>query len=212
LIVFRALVPAAILAAAFRADCRAVSVDHPPLYLRAQFAGSQGLVSAGAGTSFRNGAIEPDLEFGYVPAWAGGTTIASLAQTTTFSLFPTPVGGSGSWHPAILGYSAQIAWGDDYFLYGKKYVGYYWPSALHFRFFTGTSYYRRPSAIPRRSGWTGSLQVGAIDSEWMACLDNRSIGLGDILTAAVALNVYFGREDSGRPFSRIRENRDKSIP
>ncbi|MDB5050460.1 MAG: hypothetical protein JWO30_3531 [Fibrobacteres bacterium] len=205
--------PGIILLAFFRTEASQANPVFPPAYLRAQFAGSQGLFSLGGGQSFLDGLIEPDFDFGYVPQWAGGESIASVSQTTTISLFPADLGASGTLYRAILGYSGQIALGDHYFLYGKKYVGYYWPSALHFRFFAGAKYFRGSVAIPKTTGWAGCVQIGAIDSDWLAYFANRSIGLGDILTAALALNVYFGSQDPRHASSRARNgSRDVRIP
>ncbi|HKP95794.1 MAG TPA: hypothetical protein VJ385_08560, partial [Fibrobacteria bacterium] len=131
-----------------RADRRAPE-DFHPYYLRSQFAGSQGLLSIGAGKAFLDGLIEPDLDYGYVPEWAGGVAVHTLSQTTTFSLFPKPVGRSGTVYPLLLGYSAMIAQGNHYFLYGRKYAGYYWPSALHFRLFAGAKFLREKEFLPR---------------------------------------------------------------
>lgn len=177
--------------AAYGGSCRASASASAfmPDYARAQFAGSQGLLSAGLGKSFLNRAIESDIAYGYVPAWAGGE-IHVLSQSSSLSLFPIDPSGTARIHPLVAGYSALIGLGNDYFLYRRRYLGYYWPSALHFRFFTGSrltiesASFRTPSAL----GLTA--QVGAIDADLIAANANRSIGWGDILTIAFALNLY----------------------
>ena len=75
----------------------------------------------GAGNAFLGGEIEPDLDYGYVPAGAGGVSIHILSQTTTLSLFPLRLGGMGKLYPVMAGYSTLFAPGDQYFLYSEKY-------------------------------------------------------------------------------------------
>lgn len=163
-----------------------------PYFLKAQFAGGQGLVSLGAGRAFLGGRIDPDLAYGYVPEWAGGTAVHVFSQTTTFRPFPTADLGSLHIIPGLAGYSAMLGVGDRYFLYRKKFAGYYWPSALRFRFFAGTGIRTGAGILPGTAGMEGILQIGAGDADLQACLSNRGIGLGDVLTAALSWNVYLG--------------------
>jgi hypothetical protein len=160
-----------------------------PDYFRAQFAGSQGLISLGLGKSFLNGAIEPDIDYGYVPAWAGGK-IHILSQSTTLALFPIALGRTSRLHAVATGYSAMIGLGNDYFLYRRRYWGYYWPSALHFRFFAGSKFTINTPFIPMPSALALTAQIGAIDTDLIAAHANRTIGLGEVLTLAFALNLY----------------------
>lgn len=163
-----------------------------PDYARVQYGGSLGLVSIGAGKSFLEGKIEPDLDYGYAPGWASGVAIHILSQTTTLSLLPLDLGGAGRLYPVMAGYSTLLGLGDRYFLISEKYADYYWPSALHFRFFTGMKFTSKPGANPWMPGWAGILQVGAIDTDIVAAYANRSLGAGEMLTAALAVNLYFG--------------------
>lgn len=161
-----------------------------PDYIRAQFAGSQGMASLGLGKSFLHGAVEPDIDYGYVPAWAGGVDIHMLSHSTTVALFPIDFAGTWRAHPLVAGYSVLIGLGNDYFLYRRRYLGYYWPSALHFRLFAGTKLTIKNGSIPFASGLAATAQVGAIDSDMQADFENRDIGLDEILTFAFALNLY----------------------
>lgn len=173
-----------------------------PDFLRLQSGGSHGLVSASAGKSFAGGLIETDLGYGYVPEWAGGIDIHVLTQRATLSPFPVALGRTGTWRPAILGYSAIIGLGDRYFLYSRKFAHYYWPSALHFRAFTGTRFGWRIDSFPGISEVTGILELGAIDSYLIDAYNNRSIGLGEIVSAAVALQVSLGPPAVAPPASQ----------
>ena len=160
-----------------------------PDYVRAQFAGSQGFLSVGLGKSFLNGAVEPDIDYGYVPEWAGGE-IHILSQTTQLALFPINLNGTARIHPLVAGYSALIGMGNDYFLYRRRYLGYYWPSALHFRFFAGPKLSFKTASIQTPSALSLTAQVGAIDADLIAANANRTIGWGEVLTFAFALNFY----------------------
>jgi hypothetical protein len=166
--------------------------DFHPFYLRSQFAGSQGLLSVGVGKAFLNGLIESDLNYGYVPEWVGGAGIHIVSQSNTLSLFPIAQGRSGTVYPLLLGFAAMVGQGDRYFIYGENYFNYYWPSALHFRAFTGVKYLQRREFIPQTSGLAGTLQIGIVDSDWMAAWTNESVNLGDIVRVALAVNLYLG--------------------
>lgn len=159
-----------------------------PDYVRAQFAGSQGFLSVGLGKSFLNGAIESDIDYGFVPEWAGGK-IHVLSQSATLALFPIDAAGNSRIHPLVTGYTAMIGLGNDYFLYRRRYLGYYWPSALHFRFFAGSGL-TLETASRTISALGLTAQVGAIDADLIAANTNRSIGFGEVLTVAFALNLY----------------------
>ena len=160
-----------------------------PDYIRAQFAGSQGFLSLGLGKSFFKGALEPDIDYGYVPAWAGGE-IHVLTQSTTLALFPIDLPGPSRFHPVTTGYSAMVGTGNDYFLYRRRYLGYYWPSALHFRVFAGSKITVKTPSLPMLSGLAVTGQIGAIDTDLIAANANREIGWGEVLTVAFALNLY----------------------
>jgi hypothetical protein len=90
----------------------------------------------------------------------------------------------------VAGYSVLIGLGNEYFLYRRRYLGYYWPSALHFRLFAGSKFTIKTGAIPFASGLSATAQVGAIDTDMQAGFQNRNIGWGDILTIALAINLY----------------------
>jgi hypothetical protein len=180
-----------LLAAVAGGSCRARAPSSPflPDYGRAQFAGSQGLLSLGLGKSFLNGLIEPDIDYGYVPAWAGGE-IHVLSQSTSLALFPIDLAGASRLHAVVTGYSALVGLGNDYFLYRRRYLGYYWPSGLHFRFFAGSRFTLKTPSIPMPSALAVTAQMGAIDADLIAAHSNRSIGWGEVLTLALALNLY----------------------
>jgi hypothetical protein len=182
-------------AAAFTASSTPAEVTTTSLipdYARLQTAGSQGLLSLGLGKSFLEGRIEPELAYGYVPASVGGVSIHLWSQMTTFSAFPTRLGHS-DWvlYPALGGYSFIVGVGKNYELYRKKYVGYYWPTALHFRFFAGAKVFRKAAVAPWATGFAGTVQVGAIDSDFASTFSNSSIGLLETVNVAASFSLYF---------------------
>ncbi|HKP98081.1 MAG TPA: hypothetical protein VJ385_20280, partial [Fibrobacteria bacterium] len=46
--------------------------------------------------------------------------------------------------------------------------------------------------LPRTSGLAGTFQIGVLDADLAAVVSNRSLGLGEIVTAALAVNLYLG--------------------
>jgi hypothetical protein len=178
--------------AAAPARAKVTTASLIPDYARLQYAGTQGFLSLGVGKSFLEGRIEPELVYGYVPEAVGGVSIHLWSQMTTFSAFPTRLGKS-PWilYPALGGYSLIIGVGKHYELYREKYVGYYWPTAIHFRLFAGTKLFRKAAFAPWATGFAGTVQVGAIDSDLASSFSNSSIGLLETVNVAASFSLYF---------------------
>lgn len=163
-----------------------------PDQARLQFAGGQGLFSAGAGYACFSGRLQAELLYGYVPAAVAGEDIHALSQKSTLAPFAFKASRQVSVTPLIAGYSANIGLGESYFLYlPERYRDYYWPSALRFWFFGGA---RAGAALkgpgPIRAVYAVA-EAGAHDVYWQAWFRNDFVSLGDILSLSLAVQFRF---------------------
>ena len=164
-----------------------------PDYAKLQFAGQIGLLSLGAGYSWWDARIEPELAYGYVPEWAGGIAVHTLSQKTTLSPGKFAVRGGLSISPLLLGYSANFGMGKKYeLIQPRKHWDYYWPSALHFWFFAGAK--ARLDFAPTRSpihAIGAVVEMGTLNAYWQAYWSNDTIPLKQALSLALAVQGYF---------------------
>lgn len=167
---------------------RALAPDHA----RVQFAGGQGLLSAGAGYGFLRGRIQAEALYGYVPSVVAGRDLHALSQKTTVAPLRLRVSRAMALYPVVAGWSASVALGEGYeLIQDDRFRDYYWPSALRIWFFGGTrARLRTPGAGPLRAV-SAVAEVGAQDAYWQAWMHNESLGLGDILSLSLAVQAHF---------------------
>lgn len=173
-----------------RAASRFVELIAPDL-ARLQVGGGQGMVSGGFGYRFWSGHLQAEALYGYAPASAVGTELHAFSQKT--SVAPAILRPAKDFRLApLLGYSANVAIGENYFLLlPPHYQDYYWPSALRFWIFAGV----RAEAVTRELGWvravSGIAEMGAHDVYWQAWWGNESVEAADIISLSLALQVRF---------------------
>lgn len=185
-----ALLCAALLPAPAAAASRFVQLLAPDL-LRLQVGGGQGMISGGLGYRFWDNRVQAEGLYGYAPTSIVGTELHALSQKTT--LAPAIFRPRKDWRLApILGYSANVAVGENYFLVlPDRYQDYYWPSALRFWIFAGM----RSETLVRDRGFlrsvSGIVEVGAHDVYLQAWYGNARVEAGDILSLSLALQLRF---------------------
>lgn len=163
-----------------------------PDLARVQFAGGQGLLSAGPGWDLWSGRFQAATLYGYAPASVAGRSLHAVSLKTTLSPGRLVLGQSLAVAPLLFGVSANVALGDAYMLFlTDRFRDYYWPSALRFWIYGGM---RADLALPR-GGAVGAIsavaEAGAQDAYWQAWAGNDYLGLGDILSLALAVQVHF---------------------
>lgn len=185
-----ALLLAALLPAPGRAASRFVQLLAPDL-ARLQVGGGQGMISGGFGYRFWGNRLQAEGLYGYAPTSLVGTELHALSQKT--SLAPMIFRPAQALRLApLLGYSANVAIGENYFLIlPPRYQDYYWPSALRFWIFTGL----RAEFVPPRRGpvrsVSGIAEVGAHDVYLQAWYGNEMMKASDVLSLSLALQLRF---------------------
>lgn len=168
---------------------RALLPDHA----RLQFAGGQGLVSAGPGWGWVRERIQADILYGWVPASVAGRSVHAVSQKTTVAPLVFSAGPRARLAPLLAGWSANVALGENYHLIlPNHHRNYYWPSALHFWFFAGTRARAALGSGPGAGAVSAVAEVGAHDVYWRAWLRNETLGLPDILSLSLSVQLHFG--------------------
>jgi hypothetical protein len=185
-----ALLLAALLPAPGLAESRFVQLIAPDL-ARLQVGGGQGMISGGFGYRFWGNRVQAEALYGYAPTSMVGTELHALSQKTSLAPFIFRPAKDVRLAP-LLGYSANVAIGENYFLVlPDRYQDYYWPSALRFWIFTGL----RAEAI---SPWRGPVrsvsgiaEVGAHDIYLQAWHGNEMMEAADVFSLSLALQLRF---------------------
>lgn len=163
-----------------------------PDFIRVQFAGNAGMLSGGAGYSWWDGRVEPSVNIGYVPAFAGGRASAILSQKTSLSPFEIAFPSGYSWEPVVLGGAANISLGRQYEVILKDTQrGYYWPDGLFFWYFLGTKARYRSPAWRHAKALAMQFEAGSINQYWEAGVSNRSVTWSDVISFSISSQIYF---------------------
>lgn len=185
-----ALLLAALLPAPGHAASRFLQLLAPDL-ARLQVGGGQGMLSGGFGYRFWGNRLQAEALYGYAPTSLVGTELHALSQKTSIApIIFRPRRGLRL--APLLGYSANVAIGENYFLVlPDHYQDYYWPSALRFWLFLGT----RAEFLARERGPVRSVsaiaEIGAHDVYLHAWYGNASMTAADALSLSLALQVRF---------------------
>lgn len=163
-----------------------------PDQARLQFAGGQGLLSAGPGWDFWSSRLQAETLYGYAPAAVAGRSVHAVSLKATASPGRFGLGKPVAVTPLLVGVSANVALGDDYMLIlPERFRDYYWPSALRFWIFGGM---RAAIALPEGGpvrALSAVAEAGAQDAYWQVWAGNETVGLGDILSLSLAIQAHF---------------------
>jgi hypothetical protein len=159
------------------------------LYIKAQYAGNLGLVSAGIGREFSN-IFSLDLSYGYLPKFINGARVHTFSAKTSFlikkfSLSPI----QPTFH---LGASINYAITQNTFLRYPAYYpeGYYLPNALHL-----CPFIRVGADIPRKDKKFDKLsvysEIGTIEYEIYNAIRDKGVKFYDIWNICVGMSFHF---------------------
>jgi hypothetical protein len=161
-----------------------------PDYGKAQFAGSIGFVSAGAGYEFLNNHVNAELLYGYVPAHYGGPLNIATGRII---LNPVNLRITPSVSLTLLNLSGFVTYhfGDQFYvkLPSYYYEGYYkWSSAIryHVGFGSMVSYKSTKSG----HGFALYYELTTNDLYIKSLRANSSLTFEDILSLGVGVKIY----------------------
>lgn len=162
-----------------------------PDFARLQYAGQAGLVSLGAGYDWWDDRVEVSASYGYIPYFVARQNIHTFSERNSLSTGKFGLRNRLAWEPLLAGIVTNFTLGDRFQVYlPKTEGGYYWPDALYFWFFASTRFdYIAPQpALLRRIGI--QMEIGTIHPYLQAYLKNREVGLADILSLSISVQVY----------------------
>ncbi|MGL1935470.1 MAG: hypothetical protein OCD01_10630 [Fibrobacterales bacterium] len=155
-----------------------------------QYAGHQGVLSAGVGYGYFNNHLYSSISYGFTPAALGGVAVHSVAikgrlEPITIgvgSILGNPIGITP--HLAV---SAIVSPQYDVVV-NDRFRSYYWPSGIRIGYYTGFSILLVEGVgVMNELGL--SLSAGTLQSYLTYAFANESIGLLDI--SSLAIEAFF---------------------
>lgn len=162
-----------------------------PDFVRMQYAGQAGLMSAGPGYSWWHRQVELSASYGYVPVWVADRRVHVFSERNSFSFGSLNLPRHFALEPALAGVAANVTLGNQYQLFlPKAQRDYYWPDALYFWFFTGAKLDYLPRHATGFRGIGTQVEVGTINQYLKSYRENRDVDLGDILSLSLSAQLY----------------------
>lgn len=162
-----------------------------PDFLRMQYAGQAGMISAGSGYSWWHRRAEVSANYGYVPLLVADRRVHVLSERNAFSPGEFSLGKRLALAPVVAGVTANVTLGNRYQLFlPKAQRDYYWPDALYFWFFAGPRIGYRPAGPGMFKGIGSQLEVGTINQYIRSYRDNKDVALEDILSLSLSAQIY----------------------
>lgn len=153
-----------------------------PDHVKAQFAGTIGFISVGAGYDWSKGKLEGDVYYGYVPSWVGGVDIHSLTAKLTWLPLEREYSNNIIIDWLNAGILLNYAFGRRYHLFSRtrySFVYYGFPTAAHVAFFLGGGVTKKNVGLYYEFGTTDSKLVSfASNSKAIPFTDIINIGFG----------------------------------
>lgn len=160
---------------------------------KAQFAGSIGFISVGAGRSGKK--LEADLWYGYVPQSLGGVTIHTITAKVTWSPVRVTQIKNLAIRPLSLGSFVSYTPGRQYFLFDPEEYpfGYYgYPTAIHVGLFAGGQVAVTPKKNKYWDRWALYYELGTTDVRLASYFTNaRSLPLSQVFTLGLGVKHIF---------------------
>lgn len=170
-----------------------------PDFAVAQYAGSIGFVSAGAGYELFKRKGNLDLLIGYVPAFTGSKTLETVTLKFTFSPFETSISKKVTLYPLTGGVYISYTPGRHYSSTLPSWYpdGYYWWSeAIRTNIFIGAAAKIATDRLRAGSSLTPYFEIGTNEIKLVSYVQNlRALDLWDILHAGIGVRYRFVKEE-----------------
>jgi hypothetical protein len=162
----------------------------------AQYAGSIGFVSVGAGYSVFHDKAYVDLLFGYVlPSQAGGESLETLTLKFTAAPWKTQLDERTEWRPLTIGTFFNYTMGRQYSsdLPGWYPSGYYWWSeAVRVNIFIGGNISRTTPRWKRVKRAALYYELGTNEIKFVSYVQNTGyLNIWQILHAGIGVRAHF---------------------
>jgi len=169
-------------------DADTVKATGKHLYIKAQYAGNLGLVSAGIGKEFSD-IYSMDLSYGYLPKFINGARVHTFSVKTAFLIKKFTLSGiQSAFH---LGASINYAITQNTFLRYPAYYpeGYYLPNALHL-----CPFIRIGAEFPRKDKKYNKItvysEIGTVEYEIYNAIRDKGVKFYDIWNISLGLSFH----------------------
>lgn len=164
-----------------------------PDYVKMQFAGNIGVVSAGVGYQLFNKVLYSELLYGYVPgSISEAEGIHLITIKNMFPIFRKEIGKNLIITP-IAGFTTSIDIGTNSFttLPGKYPDGYYVPNAFHFTLFGGAMIHKDFTNSKFIKGIDFYVELGTVETYLWYAITSKEVNKSDIFSTSLGVNFYF---------------------
>ena len=165
-----------------------------PDYITAQYAGSTGWISIGAGYNLFKQHVRVGVQYGFVPEEKGGK-LQILSTSFFFKPYVLHASKNIDFNPLDIGVKASYHFGDKFYInWPARFPdGYYWwKSALRLHLATETSVTYKLKNAGRAKYVTAYLELNSSDLYLISYVLNfKSLSLPDIIKAGVGLRIGF---------------------
>ena len=154
-----------------------------PHYVKLQFAGSIGFLSAGAGYEFAKKKLQADGYYGYVPERIGGINIHSVTGKLTW--LPLSLEHKKTTYNLLTaGFLVNYAFGKQYDFSEEAFEYYGFPTAAHIGLFVGGGIKRNRLGL--------YYELGSTDRDIVSYVNNtKSIRFHEILNIGIGAKWSF---------------------
>ncbi|HEU4469543.1 MAG TPA: hypothetical protein VFR58_00545 [Flavisolibacter sp.] len=166
-----------------------------PDHFKVQFAGGIGFLSAGAGYSSRDGKVDADLFYGYVPKSIGGITIHTLTAKLTYSPIKPLQYGHFKVKPFSTGALVNYSFGKQYFGFrpdNYPYDFYKFPTSLYLGAFVGGELFRQTEKSKPFSRIGLYYELVTFDRLLLSYINNRrALSITDVFSLAIGVKLGY---------------------
>jgi hypothetical protein len=165
-----------------------------PDYVKLQFAGGIGFLSAGVGYTFFKNKMDITFFYGYVPEFAAADDLHSVSLQFTSKLLRFKINNNTELMPLNVGWFLHHTFGSEYWIklpahYPEKY--YWWAPGRNAGIFLGGEI--KTKLLSKKTPATGTafyVRVGSRGLYIASKVENSSIPLSDIIELGFGVAVY----------------------
>ncbi len=165
-----------------------------PDYMKLQYAGGIGFMSAGVGYTFFKNKLDVTMFYGYVPKTFGITDLHSVSLQLTFKFLKYKLNDNLEFLPLNFGWYAHHTFGSDFWvtLPDKYSKGYYWwsPGRNAGIFIGGELKTKLLATRSPASGTAFYFRIGSRGLYIASKAGNSTIPLTDILELGFGVAIY----------------------
>lgn len=164
-----------------------------PDYVKLQFAGNIGFLSAGVGYKLIAKTWYTEFLYGFVPKTISeAKPVHLITNKNTFTLFTKELGNHYTISP-ITGFTATLETGNNSYLkFPDQFPrGYYVTNAVHFTIFGGVNVHKYFPDSKVIKAIDFYYEVGTVETYFYYAVTSKEVSLDDVFSSSIGVNFYF---------------------